>query len=72
MDSHGLKAAPLKFGLSGDVIFCIYITSQVAFHFVGVFFLSGFLESKTLLQGRRDDEKDEPRRLCITSLFEIE
>lgn len=36
----------------------IYITSQVAFRFVGVFFLSRFLESKTLLQGRMDDEKD--------------
>lgn len=24
MDSHELKAAPLKFGISGDVIFYIY------------------------------------------------
>jgi len=36
----------------------IYITSQVAFHFVRVLFLSKFLESKTLLQGRRDEEND--------------
>lgn len=72
MDSHELKAAPLKFGISGDVIFYIY-------HQPGCF---SFCLSVILVEMLREQDLTSrqegmmrrisgSRRLWVTYCFEI-